>query len=77
MRFTFRGLNTTDFDKWVQQIRSGEGELTRESYTRLAQPSENEPIRRFARVDDTLYHAILNRCVDAGTMCMDHMMVHE
>jgi cytochrome o ubiquinol oxidase subunit II len=77
MRFTFRGLNTADFDKWLKQARSGDGELTREGYLKLAQPSESEPIRHFARVDDTLYHAILNRCVEAGTMCMDHMMAHE
>jgi cytochrome o ubiquinol oxidase subunit 2 len=28
-------------------------------------------------VDDKLYHDILNRCVEPGTMCMDHMMAHE
>ncbi len=77
MRFTVRGVNDADFDKWVQEARAGEGNLTHEDYLQLAKPSENEPARRYARVDDKLYHDILNRCVAPGTMCMDHMMAHE
>ncbi len=77
MRFTFRGLSDADFAHWLDEARSGEGELTREGYLKLAAPSQNEPARRYPRVDATLYHAILNRCVEAGKMCMDHMMAHE
>ncbi|HEV7715026.1 MAG TPA: COX aromatic rich motif-containing protein, partial [Steroidobacteraceae bacterium] len=77
MRFTVRGLSDADFEKWVQDVRSGDGELTRQAYLELAKPSENEPARRYPHVDESLYHAILNRCVEPGTMCMDHRMAHE
>ena len=75
MRFTFRGLSDAEFAQWVQNAH--DGELTRERYLELAKPSENEPVRHFTRVDSTLYQAVLNRCVEPGTMCMDHMMAHE
>ena len=74
MRFAFRGLGNAEFDRWVRETRGAGGELTRAAYLQLARPSENEPIHRYASVDPDLYHAILNRCVSAGTMCMDHMM---
>ena len=77
MRFTVHGISEADFEQWVQDTRRGEGNLTRDNYLQLARPSQNEPARRFARVDDQLYHDILNRCVEPGTMCMDHVMAHE
>jgi cytochrome o ubiquinol oxidase subunit 2 len=79
MRFDVHSLSNADFDKWVQDTRTAQSALTREDYLQLAKPSENEPARRFASVDDKLYHDILNRCVEPGTMCMDmdHMMAHE
>jgi cytochrome o ubiquinol oxidase subunit 2 len=74
MKFVFRGLSTTDFDRWVQDVKQSQGELTREKYLELERPSQNEPPRRFAQVDAGLYKAILNRCVAPGTMCMHDMM---
>jgi cytochrome o ubiquinol oxidase subunit 2 len=72
MHFTFRGLSDADFTQWVQSAR--DGELTRERYLQLAKPSENEPVRRFTRVDATLYQAVLNRCIEPGSACTNPMM---
>ena len=77
MRFTVRSVSDADFQKWLQDVRNTDAELTRAGYVELAKPSENEPARRYGRVDEALYHAILNRCVEPGTTCMDHMMAHE
>jgi cytochrome o ubiquinol oxidase subunit 2 len=77
MRFTFRGLSDEDFEQWVRNARATPGELTRQGYLELAKPSENEPARLYGRVDETLYHAILNRCVAPGTACMDQTMTHS
>ena len=76
MRFGVRSLSGADFDKWLRDTRAGERALAREDYLQLAKPSQNEPARTYARVDDKLYHDILNRCVEPGTMCMDHVMAH-
>jgi len=74
MRFRFHGLDADGFDRWVQQAKSAQGALTRADYLALEQPSEREPVRRYAKVDDGLFKAILNRCVDSGKLCMDQMM---
>lgn len=77
MNFAVHSVSDADFDRWVDDIRAGQGKLTRNDYLELAKPSENEPARHYAQVDDQLYHDILNRCVEPGKMCMDHMMAHE
>ena len=79
MHFVFRGVTRSDFDKWAADVRNGAEQLTRAAYTALAQPSENEPVRHFTTPDPTLFHAIVNRCVAQGEMCMDpmQMMAHE
>ncbi len=74
MRFRFHGLQDADFERWVADAKSGGGALTRAAYLELEKPSKREPVRRFARVDDGLYKAILNRCVDIDRLCMDQMM---
>jgi len=77
MRFTFHGVNQASFDQWVQSTKAGGGALTRPVYQDLADPSIKVPVRRFATVDADLYHAILNRCVAAGSPCMDQTMVTD
>lgn len=74
MRFKFHGLSTHDFDAWVAKAKAEGSELGRADYLKLEQPSEKEPVRRYARVADGLYDAILNRCVDSAKMCMGQMM---
>jgi len=47
---------------------------TRAAYLQLEQPSQREPVRRYASVEDGLYGAIVDRCVDANKMCQHQMM---
>jgi len=70
MRFKFHGLSAADFDRWLQGVKAGRNELSRDGYLQLEKPSEREPVRRFASVTPGLYDAIVNRCVAPGTMCM-------
>ena len=74
MRFKFVGLSEADFERWVAEQRTGGQTLTREAYLKLEQPSHGEPVRRYAAVDEELYHRIVNRCVDGTKMCMHQMM---
>lgn len=74
MRFKFNGLNRTDFERWVQSVKAGGQNLSRDSYLKLEKPSEREPVRRYAGVAPGLFEAILNRCVDSSKMCMSQMM---
>jgi cytochrome o ubiquinol oxidase subunit II len=74
MHFRFRGMTAGDFDRWVQATKEAGGELNRETYRMLRQPSARDPVRRYAVVAPDLYDAILNRCVDPGTICIKDMM---
>lgn len=74
MRFRFVGMSEGDFGGWVAAQKSQGSALTREAYLKLEQPSENEPVRRYAKVDTGLFDAIVNRCVDESKMCMHTMM---
>ena len=77
MTFKFHGLNNGDFDAWVQKAKTEGQTLDRTEYLKLEKPSERDPVRLFANVDSTLYHAILNRCVPEGKMCMDEIMAKD
>jgi len=73
MRFKFHGMSDEDFDQWVKQARSSGSTLSKDVYLKLAQPSESEPVQRYASVAPQLYDLILNRCVEGGACMADTM----
>lgn len=73
MRFKFHGMSNEDFERWVQQAKSSGTQLSKDTYLKLAKPSESEPVQRYASVAPDLYNLILNRCVDGGTCMADTM----
>lgn len=74
MRFAFRGMSDGDFDRWVESVRTSQDPLTRESYLVLSQPTTREPVRYYGQVQDGLFDAVVNRCVEPNRMCMSDMM---
>jgi cytochrome o ubiquinol oxidase subunit 2 len=74
MRFRFHGLSEAEFAQWVETNRKEGADLTREVYLKLEQPSEREPVQRFAKVDANLFDAVLNRCVESNRMCVKDMI---
>ncbi|MBV8618133.1 MAG: ubiquinol oxidase subunit II [Curvibacter sp.] len=74
MRFRFHGLSEQDYAAWVAQAKAGGSTLDRAGYLQLEQPSQRDPVRRYASVAPDLFGAILNRCVDSSKMCMSEMM---
>ena len=74
MHFKFHGMPEQEFAQWVQKTRAGANTLDRADYLRLQQPSANEPVRQYAKVDAQLFDAVVNRCVEPGKMCMSQMM---
>jgi len=74
MRFTFRGVSDSDFERWVKTVKAGGNALGRDDYLQLERPSEREPVRRYAAVAPDLYDAIVNRCVEPGKLCIRDMM---
>jgi cytochrome o ubiquinol oxidase subunit 2 len=74
MRFKFHAVDAAAFEQWIEKARASDLKLTRAEYIELEKPSEKEPPRHFALADDSLFHDILNRCVQPGKTCMDQMM---
>lgn len=75
MKFRFSGMEKGVFDAWVAKVKSSPVRLDRDLYlAKLEAPTENEPIAYFSGIEEGLYPAILNDCVDPGKMCMGMMM---
>lgn len=72
MHFVFRGMSDAQFDQWIGKARSGHT-LDRAAYLQLVQPSQNDPVSRFAKVSPGLFEAIVNNCVVPGQTCMSDM----
>ena len=78
MHFKFHGLDDAGFDRWVESAKAAGGaELSRAAYLELRQPSQRDPVRRFAGVAPDLWEAILNRCVEAGAKCLHQQMAED
>ncbi|WP_230414359.1 ubiquinol oxidase subunit II [Collimonas silvisoli] len=77
MKFKFHGMTAENFEHWVQTTKAASRKLDRADYLQLEKPSQKEPVRYYGAVDPSLYHAILNRCVEPGQMCMDQMMAAD
>jgi cytochrome o ubiquinol oxidase subunit 2 len=72
MTFLFHGLSEGDFAQWVQQVKAGGGELSRDEYVKLAQPSEQVPVHYYNGVAPGLFMAIMGNCVPVGSVCVDN-----
>lgn len=77
MRFKYHSMGATDFDSWVKKVKAEGGALSRTDYLALEKPSEREPVHYYGKVAPDLYHAIVNRCIALGAVCMDKMMVED
>lgn len=77
MRFKFHGMSQEGFDNWVKTAKASGGGLKRADYIELEKPSERDPVKLYGNVDASLFHAIVNRCVAPGQVCMDKMMMTD
>ncbi|TRL38820.1 MULTISPECIES: ubiquinol oxidase subunit II [Rhizobium] len=74
MRFKFHGLSNAAFGDWVSRVKSQGSALNRDAYLKLERPSSRVPVTYYATVENGLYDAILNLCVQPGQMCANEMM---
>jgi cytochrome o ubiquinol oxidase subunit 2 len=74
MKFKYYGMRRADFDRWVRSVKAGGVALDRAGYLKLAEPSQNAPVERFASVDPDLFSAVVNACVAPGTPCLSDIM---
>jgi cytochrome o ubiquinol oxidase subunit 2 len=77
MRFKFHGKDQAGFDAWVKSVKAEASTLDRGGYMQLEKPSQREAVRHYGTVASDLYEAILNRCVEPGSVCMNETMAAD
>ncbi|HEX4856853.1 MAG TPA: ubiquinol oxidase subunit II [Limnobacter sp.] len=77
MRFKYDGVSQEEFDAWVAKNKADTSTLNRAAYVELEKPTTKHPVERFGKVEPELFHAIVNRCVVEGTVCMDTQMMAD
>jgi cytochrome o ubiquinol oxidase subunit 2 len=63
MHFKFHGMSAAEFAHWVEAARASPQSLDRASYLQLEQPSEHDPVRRYANVSPGLFATIVDRSI--------------
>lgn len=74
MHFKVHGVDDAQFDAWVEDVRQSPDMLNRQRFLELEKPSENVAAMHFAGVENGLYTAVVNMCVELDKMCMSEMM---
>lgn len=59
MLFTAKSSSESDFEGWVNQVRSSEKSLNQNSYNALVEPSEYDPVSYFVLEDRDLFDQII------------------
>ena len=77
MRFKYHGVSDQEFASWVKKTKASGKALDRADYLALEKPSEREPVRYYGKVEPELFDAVVNRCVDSGSVCMKDMMASD
>jgi len=75
MHFKFHGLNESDFDSWVENIRSSSQSLDLATMKTLNQPSISHPVTYYNSVEEGLWDRVVNLCIDDDDLCMNDLMM--
>jgi cytochrome o ubiquinol oxidase subunit 2 len=74
MTFKVHGVPGQDFDRWVQQVKGSNLQLSYGNFAKLVRPSEKVPPIHFAAVEPDLFRRVYERCVEPGKPCMSDIM---
>jgi cytochrome o ubiquinol oxidase subunit 2 len=59
MRFTAKSTTTSDFQKWVAEVKKSPLSLTEEVYNKLREPSIGDPVTLYSSVEKDLFNKIV------------------
>ncbi|HEU5437050.1 MAG TPA: ubiquinol oxidase subunit II [Telluria sp.] len=74
MRFKLHSMDQAGFDAWVAKVKAGADKLDRTAYLDLEKPTIKDAPRYFNSVETDLFDAVVNRCVEPGSVCMTQQM---
>lgn len=59
MTFIAKGTSEEEYKKWIDSVKSSDKSLDWNSYTTLAEPTENNPVALYSLKDGDLYYQII------------------
>jgi cytochrome o ubiquinol oxidase subunit 2 len=66
MKFTAKASSAAEFEQWVSSVRLADDVLSEAEYSKLLQPSENNPAALYSSVEDDLYDTIVMKYTGTG-----------
>jgi cytochrome o ubiquinol oxidase subunit 2 len=66
MHFDTHSVEPSDFNTWVKQAAGSKTTLTQTEYTKLDQPSYNNPVSYYSDPASGLYLSIINKYLTPG-----------
>ncbi|GBQ71724.1 cytochrome o ubiquinol oxidase subunit II [Ameyamaea chiangmaiensis NBRC 103196] len=78
MKFHALAMSDTDFNAWVEKVKASSEQLDNADYSKLAAPSEANPVEYFSHVEPGLFNGIVAKynngmIMDKSTGKMMHM----
>ena len=61
MRFVAKAASQSDFDAWVNTVKTSSSALNMAAYEKLAKPSENNPKTFYSPVEKDLQNSIITK----------------
>lgn len=61
MKFIAKSVSQNDFTNWVSTIKQASKPLSEDTFDKLAQPSQNNPISYFSSTQENLYYTIVTK----------------
>ncbi len=74
MRFKLHSLDQAGFNAWAAKVKAGAGTLDRTAYLALEKPTTKAAVQYYNSVETHLFDAVVNRCVEPGSICMTQQM---
>lgn len=65
MKFIARASTESDFNKWVQKVKTSQKTMNMDSYQKLSTPSEYNPVDFYSTVDPDLYNKVIDKFLPA------------
>ncbi len=59
MRFVVKAASQEDFNSWAQSVKNSSKPLSLETYSKLAEPSENNPKALYSSVESDLFKSVM------------------
>ncbi|QEI06380.1 ubiquinol oxidase subunit II [Pigmentiphaga aceris] len=76
MQFTATATSDADFERWVNQVRSGPVHLGFEAFQRIAKPTQGHAVVHFSQVEPGLFKKVIDQFTGVGENANPQAAMH-